>query len=274
MGLGEQGPRVHLIDLRSAKSYRDAKTRTHIPYKFAGQQNKNLTGTAQYASIDTQLGVDHTRRDNCESLGFIFMYFLRGSLPWQDIHAATESEKLDEILRIKQTVTVEELCAGYPKEFSVYLNYTRGLGFDEGPDFNYLRKLFRNLYIREGYHYDYVFDWTVVKYQQEGKDKSSDRFGVKKEDSDDRHARDPSDEVKNAGDIKPASDGNASVVLKDVDVDDDDESLSKEIKNQIVGNLFSAALDADNQGEEQFQDMMGSDVRSVLEEVVEGVLYV
>lgn len=47
----------------------------------------------------------------------------------------------------------------------MYLNYTRSLRFDDKPDYSYLRKLFRDLFIREGYHYDYVFDWTVVKYQ-------------------------------------------------------------------------------------------------------------
>lgn len=54
---------------------------------------------------------------------------------------------------------------GFPNEFHIYLNYTRSLRFDDKPDYSYLRKLFRDLFIREGYHYDYVFDWTMVKHQ-------------------------------------------------------------------------------------------------------------
>jgi hypothetical protein len=62
---------------------------------------------------------------------------------------------------------------GFPNEFVTYLNYCRSLRFDDKPDYSYLRKLFRDLFIREGYVYDYVFDWTIVKYREEGKDVST-----------------------------------------------------------------------------------------------------
>jgi hypothetical protein len=63
----------------------------------------------------------------------------------------------------KMTTSTELLCRGFPNEFSIYLNYTRSLRFDDKPDYSYLRKLFRDLFVREGYVYDYVFDWTVFK---------------------------------------------------------------------------------------------------------------
>ena len=59
---------------------------------------------------------------------------------------------------------------GFPNEFSIYVNYTRSLRFDDKPDYPYLRKLFRDLFIREGFQYDYVFDWTVYKLQQQQKE--------------------------------------------------------------------------------------------------------
>jgi len=61
---------------------------------------------------------------------------------------------------------VELLCKGFPSEFASYLNYTRSLRFDDKPDYAYLRKLFRDLFVREGFQYDYVFDWTILKYQE------------------------------------------------------------------------------------------------------------
>ncbi|MGB1600234.1 MAG: hypothetical protein ACPIOQ_46235 [Promethearchaeia archaeon] len=61
---------------------------------------------------------------------------------------------------------VEQLCKGFPQEFATYLNYVRALRFDDKPDYGYLRKLFRDLFIREGFQYDYVFDWTILKYQE------------------------------------------------------------------------------------------------------------
>jgi casein kinase I family protein HRR25 len=64
------------------------------------------------------------------------------------------------------TTPTEVLCRGFPNEFAIYLNYTRSLRFDDKPDYSYLRKIFRDLFVREGFQYDYVFDWTVYKYQQ------------------------------------------------------------------------------------------------------------
>ena len=178
MGLGKRGNQVNVIDFGLAKKYRDPRTHLHIPYK----ENKNLTGTARYASINTHLGVEQSRRDDLESLGYVIMYFCRGSLPWQGLKAATKKQKYDRIMEKKMTTSTEALCryfifikffSGFPNEFITYLNYCRSLRFDDKPDYSYLRKLFRDLFIREAYIYDYVFDWTVVKYRNEGKDKDT-----------------------------------------------------------------------------------------------------
>jgi hypothetical protein len=93
------------------------------------------------------------------------MYFCRGSLPWQGLKAATKKQKYDRIMEKKMTTPTEVLCKGFPQEFAMYLNYTRTLRFDDKPDYTYLRKLFRDLFVREMFHYDYVFDWTILKYQ-------------------------------------------------------------------------------------------------------------
>jgi casein kinase I family protein HRR25 len=157
MGIGKRGNQVNVIDFGLAKKFRDPKTHLHIPYR----ENKNLTGTARYTSINTHLGVEQSRRDDMESLSYVLMYFLRGSLPWQGLKAATKKQKYDRIMEKKMTTPTDYLCRGFPNEFSIYLNYCRALRFDDKPDYSYLRKLFRDLFVREGYQYDYVFDWSV-----------------------------------------------------------------------------------------------------------------
>lgn len=55
------------------------------------------------------------------------------------------------------------MTKGLPEEFAIYLNYCRSLKFEEKPDIGYLRKLFKDLFYRMGYEYDFVFDWMVKK---------------------------------------------------------------------------------------------------------------
>eukprot|EP00798_Chlamydomonas_sp_ICE-L_P017066 gene17066-23358_t len=161
MGLGKKANQVHVIDFGLSKKYRDPKTHMHIPYR----ENKNLTGTARYASIHTHLGIEQSRRDDMESVGYIMMYFLRGSLPWQGLKAATKRQKYEKISEKKIHTPVEVLCKGYPMEFVTFFSYCRSLGFEDKPDFSYLRKMFRDLFAKEGYQWDYVFDWTILKHQ-------------------------------------------------------------------------------------------------------------
>ncbi|CAN1837052.1 Casein kinase 1-like protein 2 [Linum perenne] len=88
------------------------------------------------------------------------------SLPWQGLRAGTKKQKYEKISEKKVSTSIEALCRGYPTEFASYFHYCRSLRFDDKPDYAYLKRLFRDLFIREGFQFDYVFDWTILKYQQ------------------------------------------------------------------------------------------------------------
>ncbi|GAU21189.1 hypothetical protein TSUD_11060 [Trifolium subterraneum] len=162
MGLGKKATQVCMIDFGLSKGYRDPISYKHIPYR----ENKNLTGTARYASCNTHKGIEQSRRDDLESLGYVLLYFLRGSLPWQGLQAANRMQKYEKICNMKFSIRVEVLCKSYPVEFASYFHYCRSLSFDQRPDYGYLKRLFRELFTSKGYEADYLYDWTILKYQE------------------------------------------------------------------------------------------------------------
>lgn len=156
IGLGKNTYKLHIIDFGLSKKYRDIKTFQHIPYK----ENKTLIGTARYVSINTHLGIEQSRRDDLESIGYLFIYFLKGRLPWQERKAKFSTNQ--KIMEKKMAIPIEYLCLGLPQEFANYLHYCRSLRFEDRPDYSNIRKTFRELFIRENYSNDYAYDWTFV----------------------------------------------------------------------------------------------------------------
>ena len=184
IGTGAKRHICHVIDFGLAKKYQDPRNGRHITYI----EGKNLTGTARYASINTHLGIEQSRRDDLESLGFVLMYFLRGSLPWQGLKANTKKQKYQRILERKQQTFPEQLCRGYPTEFRDYFAHCSSLGFEDRPDYRYLKRIFKvrilfcphvfsflpssrqcsqDLFERSGYEDDGIYDWDIAKKQSD-----------------------------------------------------------------------------------------------------------
>jgi casein kinase 1/casein kinase 1 epsilon len=157
IGQGSKQHKVYVIDFGLAKKFigRDG---THIPYK----EGKSLTGTARYASVNTHLGLEQSRRDDLESLGYLMLYFLRGSLPWQNMRANNKKEKYQKIMEKKLGTTIDSLCKGFPHELATFLTYCRNLKFEDKPDYGYLRNLLKDLFLKSGYEWDYQYDWNIL----------------------------------------------------------------------------------------------------------------
>jgi serine/threonine protein kinase len=159
MGLGADSYIVHLIDFGLAKKYRDPRTQGHIPYT----ENRNFTGTARYASLNAHLGIEQSRRDDLEAIGLCLLYFYLGKLPWQNLQANNRVERYAKIAEMKLRMPVEQLCgAGAPLEFANYMYYVRALRFEDRPDYNSIRLIFKKLMKKEGFEYDHMFDWVMA----------------------------------------------------------------------------------------------------------------
>lgn len=103
-----------------------------------------------------------------ESIVLLLIYLRKGSLPWQGIKGGAKKEKYSGILDMKLTMSVTELCQGLPQEFCHVLHYIRSLRFDEAPDYRFLRRVFMDLFRREGYRLDDKFDWEDGGGSREG----------------------------------------------------------------------------------------------------------
>lgn len=147
---------IYMVDFGMAKQYRDPRTKQHIPYR----ERKSLSGTARYMSINTHFGREQSRRDDLESLGHVFFYFLRGSLPWQGLKAPNNKLKYEKIGLTKQKLNPDDLLTEFiPPQFATYLKYSRSLRFDEDPDYDYLISLMDDILNRLGMKDDGHYDW-------------------------------------------------------------------------------------------------------------------
>ena len=179
VGRGNKNNIIYAIDFGLSKKYRDSKTGLHIPYR----DGKSLTGTARYASINTHLGIEQSRRDDIEALGYIMVYFLKGSLPWQGMVINDPKKKYDKIKQLKYDIKLEVLCEGLPKECIKFIQYARDMKFEDRPDYHYLRELLRKAAKKNGLQFDSSkFDWIIKEEEEEKRKKEEEKNTDKEED--------------------------------------------------------------------------------------------
>lgn len=154
VGIGPERSKIYLIDFGLAKRFK-SEERVHIK----PCENKKLTGTARYASINSHHRIELSRRDDLESLGYLMIYFLKGRLPWQGIVATSKEEKYQKIGEAKESYRLDQLCEGVPTEIYNFLAHVRSLEFKQKPNYYYLRSLLVNAFNRMDYEFDGHYDW-------------------------------------------------------------------------------------------------------------------
>ncbi|EAR82969.2 casein kinase (macronuclear) [Tetrahymena thermophila SB210] len=154
IGRGVEKNQIFLIDFGLSKSYLK-KNGAHIDFS----EKVGLVGTTRYTSVQSHLGMEQSRRDDLESLGYTLIFFLKGTLPWMNLKSRNKSEHQKLISQVKMKTPLLELCKDLPVEFNKYMTYVKSLGFFDEPNYNYLKKLFRTLFLKENFQYDDKFDW-------------------------------------------------------------------------------------------------------------------
>jgi serine/threonine protein kinase len=143
LGVGPRQHHLYMIDFGLSSRYYEERHVSLLEYE-------GFVGSARYASINAHRQLEQSRRDDLESLGHMLLQFVRGFLPWTGLSLRKGVSKLELVGQVKRQTSLEELCAGLPREFKKYMRYCRGLRFQERPDYAMLRGLFADLRGRLG----------------------------------------------------------------------------------------------------------------------------
>ncbi len=147
---------IYLIDFGLSKKYRSSQTGKHIKYT----EIRKFTGTVLYGSVNALKFREQSRRDDLESIGYMIIYLIRGSLPWMGIKVGNKKENYIKLSQIKKKIRPEKLCENLPVELIDYMKYVKELQFEENPDYSYLKFLFEKMLKKQGFEIDNLyFSW-------------------------------------------------------------------------------------------------------------------
>ncbi|CAD8142709.1 unnamed protein product [Paramecium octaurelia] len=172
VGKDKEKNQLYLVDFGIAKQFKD-KDDKHIPFK----DNKPFFGTSRYASIAAHKGHELSRKDDLESLGYMLIFLLKGSLPWQNVSHKNEEEKVKIVGLMKMRISSQELCQDLPIEFMRFIDLVKKMSYREKPGYKYFQQLFRRVAIQQ--QVEYRFDWLDEKNQE----KKSSSVSPKKQQS-------------------------------------------------------------------------------------------
>ena len=166
-GRGKKSGKLHLIDFGLSKRFQDRKSGVHIGYR----EDKGLTGTALFASVNSHMGIELSRRDDLESLAYVLVYLSSGKLPWEKVCAKNREEKYEKIGNLKEAISVEEVCKNSFSVCATMLSYVKALNFTQKPNYEYLVQLFQEASATKGENW--VISSPTVKRRSQKRRKNS-----------------------------------------------------------------------------------------------------
>jgi serine/threonine protein kinase len=134
----EEKPKIYIVDFGLTTWWRNPTT--DKTYPEAKKNIKNKTGTARYASLNVHRGKPHSRRDDIESMGYLLLDLIFGTLPWTGIQARNSRAGWDRMRQIKEDTFMSDLCAGLPQGLLEFIEYARKIRFTEEPNYELLRQ--------------------------------------------------------------------------------------------------------------------------------------
>ena len=149
---------IYIIDFGLTKKFKSDRG-NHVKFSVT----KHIVGTPRFCSINAMRGVEQSRRDDLESLSYLILYFLLGSLPWQGLKITSRAQRFKEITKLKKNLKIESVLQNFPPEIILFCKYTRKLGFTENPKYDYMINLFNSVLNKYGFVNDKKFSWVDIE---------------------------------------------------------------------------------------------------------------
>ena len=225
-GVDEDSNTIYIIDFGLSLRYKDKKTGTHIPYR----EKRQMVGTVRYASINAQIGIEQSRRDDIESVGYVLVYLALGRLPWMRVGKEKGKGHLAKVLEKKLITPPEILCKKLPRQFAFLFQYLRKLKFEERPDYNMIKCLFGELFISKfdlAKNEMFSFDWFIEINKENKINIEDDKFTLKNKD------KSSLDEINENEEIKNDKVNNSSKISDENEEDEDDNKEEQKQQDNL-----------------------------------------
>ena len=168
--IGTKNPSlIYMIDFAYAKKYRSSRTGNHIKFRL----NQKINGQISYISANAMRGGEQSRKDDLESFGYMIIYLLKGFLPWKEFE--NNKNKFIKIYELKNKISSARLCRYLPDEIKILFEYTKKLSFEQEPNYEYLRGLFKDILIKMEKINDNIFFWNKIKNKIKNKSKNRNK---------------------------------------------------------------------------------------------------
>ena len=156
---------IYMIDFGNARKYRSSRSGKHLKFKL----NQKIFGEISFISTNAMRGAEQSRKDDLESIGYTLIYLLKGFLPWKEFENKTD--KLEKIYELKKKISLTRLCKYLPEEIKNYMEYCKDLSFEQEPNYDYLRGLFKQILSKMQKINDNIFFWNKNKNEDNKKNK-------------------------------------------------------------------------------------------------------
>ena len=152
---GENRKKLFLTDFGLVKRYFDEQNGRHLP----SLEKTAFSGTVRYCSVNAHNGQSMSRRDDLESIAYILIYFVWGSLPWDGWETTKSDQFYNEVKEKKESILDNKFCEQIPEVIKGFLKYCRLLEYQEIPDYNHWLQMFLKQQFEYKFVWDYKYDW-------------------------------------------------------------------------------------------------------------------